>query len=263
MRIGRIKIVVVLLLKGEIGVEPGFSENLGWIPVIRYSIHTLKGRMRKKGKITSWNDDRGFGFISPQTGDKRVFVHIRGFDTRNCRPQVDDPVTYAMSRDKQGRPCAVNVTIIGAEPKRKTTRMRRTPAILFALLFLGAIGASVMTDRLPAIIAMAYVALSLFSFVAYALDKSAARRGAWRTKEGTLHLLALAGGWPGALIAQQTLRHKSKKTSFRIVFWVTVLLNCFVLVWMHTESGQTAMEVALKNIVSGLEPGKSDNWYDP
>ena len=219
--------------------------------------------MRKKGKIASWNDERGFGFISPRTGDKRVFAHIKEFDDRNCRPQVNDPVTYALSSDKQGRPCAVKVRIIGAGPKMKTARRRRAPAILFALLFLGAIGVSVMIDRLPAIIAMAYAVLSLLTFVAYAIDKSAARRGAWRTKEGTLHMLALAGGWPGALIAQQTLRHKSKKTSFRTVFWITVLINCVVLVWLHTESGQAAMEAALRNIVSGLEPGRAGDWYDP
>jgi hypothetical protein len=45
------------------------------------------------------------------------------------------------------------------------------------------------------------------------------------------------------------------------LFWVTILLNCFVLLWMHTEGGQTA--VALKNFVSGLEPGRAGNWYDP
>lgn len=44
--------------------------------------------------------------------------------------------------------------------------------------------------------------------------------------------------WAGALIAQQTLRHKSKETSFRTVFWITVLINCEALAWLHTESGQ-------------------------
>jgi hypothetical protein len=50
---------------------------------------------------------------------------------------------------------------------------------------------------------------------------------------------------------------------FRTVFWITVLINCVVLVWLHTESGQAAMEAALKNIVSGLEPGRAGDWYDP
>lgn len=77
----------------------------------------------------------------------------------------------------------------------------------------------------------ALMVLSLLTFIIYALDKSAAKNGAWRAEESTLHLLSLAGGWPGALIAQQKLRHKSKKQSFRSVFWVTVLLNCGAFAW--------------------------------
>ncbi|ART48465.1 DUF1294 domain-containing protein [Acidovorax carolinensis] len=42
----------------------------------------------------------------------------------------------------------------------------------------------------------------------------------------TLHLLNLAGGWPGAWWARQTLRHPSRKTEFRAVYWLTVVLHC-------------------------------------
>ena len=74
-------------------------------------------------------------------------------------------------------------------------------------------------------VAVLYGAMSLVTFQVYAMDKSAARRGAGRTSETTLHLLALVGGWPGALLAQQWLRHKSAKRAFRAVFWATVLVN--------------------------------------
>ena len=67
--------------------------------------------------------------------------------------------------------------------------------------------------------------MSVVTYAVYALDKSAARRGRPRVPERKLHLLALLGGWPGALIAQQRLRHKTRKTTFQIVFWLTVLLN--------------------------------------
>jgi len=70
-----------------------------------------------------------------------------------------------------------------------------------------------------------YLGLSLIAFVVYAVDKRAARAGTHRVSENTLHLLAVAGGWPGALLAQQALRHKTAKRSFRRVFWVTVVLN--------------------------------------
>jgi uncharacterized membrane protein YsdA (DUF1294 family) len=79
--------------------------------------------------------------------------------------------------------------------------------------------------------------LSMVTFGVYAKDKSAARKGEWRTEEKTLHLFALFGGWPGALVAQKFLRHKSKKLSFQINFWLTVVLNGAALVWLSTSSG--------------------------
>jgi uncharacterized membrane protein YsdA (DUF1294 family) len=77
------------------------------------------------------------------------------------------------------------------------------------------------------LIALGYLSLSAVTFIVYAIDKSAAKRNARRTPENTLHLLAILGGWPGALLAQTWLRHKSSKTSFRRVFWVTVTVNLF------------------------------------
>lgn len=76
---------------------------------------------------------------------------------------------------------------------------------------------------------LVYGFMSLVTYAVYALDKSAARSGQWRTRESTLHLLALLGGWPGALLAQRQLRHKSGKTAFLLVFWFTVLLHGLLL----------------------------------
>jgi uncharacterized membrane protein YsdA (DUF1294 family) len=86
--------------------------------------------------------------------------------------------------------------------------------------------------NLPWLIAGGYLLMSIVAFIAYALDKSAAKNNRWRTPESTLHLLGLLGGWPGALLAQRWLRHKSKKTAFLVVFWATVLINCAVLLWV-------------------------------
>jgi uncharacterized membrane protein YsdA (DUF1294 family) len=59
----------------------------------------------------------------------------------------------------------------------------------------------------------------------YRFDKQAAEFNDWRIREDSLHLLSLFGGWPGALVAQRVFHHKTKKTSFQILFWTTVLLN--------------------------------------
>ena len=80
-----------------------------------------------------------------------------------------------------------------------------------------------------------YVVASVITFLAYAQDKSAAQHNRWRTKESTLHSLALVGGWPGALLAQKLLRHKSSKASFQRVFWVTVLVNVLAVSWLMSQ----------------------------
>jgi uncharacterized membrane protein YsdA (DUF1294 family) len=92
------------------------------------------------------------------------------------------------------------------------------------------VAVSVFIGQLPFMILAIYLITSAVSYLVYAKDKSAAKRNQWRTGEGTLLLLGLLGGWPGAFIAQQWLHHKSKKQSFQHAFWGTVVLNCIGLV---------------------------------
>ena len=64
---------------------------------------------------------------------------------------------------------------------------------------------------------------------AYGLDKRAARRNGQRTSEGALLSLGVLCGWPGALVAQQVFRHKTRKRTFRRAFWRTIVLNVILL----------------------------------
>lgn len=84
----------------------------------------------------------------------------------------------------------------------------------------------------PRIIISVYFIASIITFIVYALDKSAAKSNRWRIKENTLHLCDLIGGWPGALLAQRLFRHKTKKTSFQITFWITVVSNVGANGWL-------------------------------
>lgn len=86
-------------------------------------------------------------------------------------------------------------------------------------------------ERLWLVLAV-YVAISLTTFICYACDKRAARRGGQRIPERTLHLLDLIGGWPGGWLAQKTLRHKCSKPSFQRMYGLTVVLNAGLLAWL-------------------------------
>jgi uncharacterized membrane protein YsdA (DUF1294 family)/cold shock CspA family protein len=192
--------------------------------------------MRSQGTLTSWNDERGFGFITPDDGSRQVFVHINSLAHRGRRPEISQAVRYELSSDHKGRPCAENVLF--ADERRGVG----FGSFLIAVLFLVAVAiAAFHLNKIPRLIFDLYVVASLLAFLIYAKDKSAAKSGSWRTPESTLHLISLFCGWPGALIAQQTLRHKSKKQSFRFVFWVTVVLNCGAVAFLFIP--EVAIEV--------------------
>lgn len=100
---------------------------------------------------------------------------------------------------------------------------------------------SILFWKVPGQVAGAHLLLSLACFVVYWRDKRAAERAGRRTPEKTLHILALIGGWPGALLAQQLLRHKSLKAEFRSAFWATVLFNVAGFIWLASPSGRAVL----------------------
>lgn len=128
-----------------------------------------------------------------------------------------------------------------SRPSRSSGAAAPGLVLLFGAALLGA----VFLHRLPALVAGSYLVFSLVTFATYAGDKAAAKASRWRIAESRLHLLALAGGWPGALLAQSLLRHKSQKTSFLLGFWVTVVLNCGLLVWLAAAKDAAALRSLL------------------
>ena len=96
--------------------------------------------MRTQGKITFWTGEKGYGFITPSSGAKQVFVHISSFSNRNQRPQVNQLVTFTLSADKQGRPCAVAVTRVGEQVQKKKLRNNRSSSFKSAAVLLVVVG---------------------------------------------------------------------------------------------------------------------------
>jgi uncharacterized membrane protein YsdA (DUF1294 family)/cold shock CspA family protein len=191
--------------------------------------------MRHAGRLTDWNDDKGYGFVVPNGGGDRAFVHIRAFERPGRRPVDGDLLSYDMERDARGRINAVGVRFAGQRPvpvKESSAGGFRFPSTLLALFVFAAMAISGWLGKLPMPLLAVYGFMSVVAFFMYWGDKRSAREGEWRTPENTLHAVAVFGGWPGALLAQGVFRHKSRKTQFQVTFWFTVIVNCAIVIYL-------------------------------
>jgi uncharacterized membrane protein YsdA (DUF1294 family)/cold shock CspA family protein len=205
--------------------------------------------VRYKGKITAWNSERGFGFVTPAGGGERVFVHITAIADRSCLPAEGDMVTYDLTIDERKRPRAIRVRKSAASRlhiREKSASTSGAIPWIVTSLFVLIVVAGTLARRLPPVIIVIYGVLSIVAFLLYWIDKSAARRGDWRTQESSLLFIGLLGGWPGAVVAQRVLRHKNRKQSFQWAFWSTAVVNSIALGWLLTESGSRIVRQLLE-----------------
>lgn len=198
--------------------------------------------MRLAGRISDWNDDKGFGFVAPHDGGVRAFVHIKEFQRGSRRPVDGDMISYVLGVDPRGRVVARQIRHAGQriEVPRQPSRVPRAAIGLAALACIGIAGA---VGLLPLALVGVYLTMSIVSYLMYRSDKSAAKSEDQRTPEAHLHLADLLGGWPAALVAQQQFRHKTVKRKFQAAFWVTVMVNLIVVAWL-ARSGLVPMLVA-------------------
>jgi uncharacterized membrane protein YsdA (DUF1294 family)/cold shock CspA family protein len=187
---------------------------------------------RETGVVRAWNADRGFGFLRRPDGSD-LFLHIKAFPRGADDPAVGDDISYEVEAQADGK--------LRASQARRAddvyiAPVRPTSPLLGILVIAAFVAIYVLVEvnwgPIPLWIPLAYLGVSAIAFGAYAIDKSAARLKRRRVAETSLILLGMFGGWPGAILAQQVLRHKTAKLSFRAVFWTSVLINVAVFVWL-------------------------------
>ncbi len=186
---------------------------------------------RFEGTIASWNVDRGFGFIQPSAGGAQVFVHMRALPQGSKAPAVGQRLTYEVELTSDGKTRARfarldGTSVVQSYGRVQTNILSYLPIVLFAIIY-----AAVQWLWHPHYwVFLIYVGTSVICFLIYLADKSAAAVGGWRVSESALLLLGLFGGWPGAIVAQRLLHHKTRKRSFQAAFAGSVVVNILAFV---------------------------------
>jgi uncharacterized membrane protein YsdA (DUF1294 family)/cold shock CspA family protein len=186
------------------------------------------------GRISHWDAAKGLGFVEPHGGGDRLLLKKADLAGRlkAVGPVVGQAVRYNLRVDGTQRR-AIDVTsvtppnAVKQPPKGPTTSSSRLMVIPAFAVVLGALH---LAWPLPRVVPLLYGALSTALFIIYGLDKWAARKGQARVAEASLHLVALLGGWPGALLGQQLFRHKTAKPAFLRMTWAMVCLNVLLLI---------------------------------
>lgn len=171
---------------------------------------------RVSGKITGWETARGYGWVAYEGGS--LFVHICEFE-KGFLPRAGDDVTFIIGEDFKGRPCAKDVACPRVSPFPDVKAWAKLTVLLVLPMW-----ANFKLPIAPWLVPVAVLPVSVAAWILFRHDKKLAVAGKWRNSETELHGLEFLGGWPGAFLAQQKFRHKTRKLSYQAIFWAIVLL---------------------------------------
>jgi uncharacterized membrane protein YsdA (DUF1294 family)/cold shock CspA family protein len=173
-----------------------------------------------RGVIVTFDAERGFGFIRSRGLDEDVFVHIR--EIQGGKPcTIGQNVTFQMKKTERG------ITAVNVVPGKR----RISPYWLYGLPAVGlTLGLAWWLWQLGLPAVLAYLAsVNLCTLLFYGYDKGIAGTRFLRVPERVLHALAFFGGSPLALLAQKLFRHKTLKSSFRLVYWAIVVVHAITI----------------------------------
>ncbi len=183
------------------------------------------------GTISEWDAEKGYGFITLSGQPKRIFFQLSDINQTGRLPQVDDYVRFQLTKDVYG-------TIRATHIERPATF---NFAVALVVWFASVLSASVYLFDYSPISCLLYFLISAISYAIYAFDKSAEQRGSWRVPSLSLYLLALIGGWPGAILAQALLYYRYHDDQFKATLWLIALANFSLFCWTLTAQGNEQM----------------------
>ncbi len=196
---------------------------------------------RTRGRLVNWSDERGFGFLTPESGGPDVFVHASSFSKEGRHIEVGVEYEFDVDIGKDGRPKAkqvVQVVVPKARPSLLSQVIQRGPRLLVIPAFVFIIVAISTVQPISPNWLVIYGVSSIACFAGYGLDKLAASNKAWRVSETILLLIGLVGGWPGGILGQEVFRHKTQKRTFRTLFWMSVAINMAAFVQINVFSAR-------------------------
>ena len=179
-----------------------------------------------QGIVIYYNNEKGYGFIKTERYEENIFIHYS--DISNAKKlSKGQEVEFEIKKTKKGL-SAISL-VAGAK--------QHSPYLIFALLsifFIGLISTFLFYQEIK--IFFAYlIAINIITFILYGYDKAISGGEKLRVPEYNLHTLALLGGSPSALLAQKFFRHKTIKSSFQIFYWIIVILQISLIIWLLNE----------------------------
>ena len=181
----------------------------------------------KTGSIASWNEETEVGTIKINNSDEEVFFHaseLKGFISERF---IGRSVLFQVGLSKNGTRSAVNISVIRNPIARRIKFNIYSSLLLLAPCLVVVLGL-LREFYIPIVF---YVIATPLTYFAYKTDRSRAKKGTRRIPEFVLHLLELLGGWYGGFYAQKKLYHKTRKKTYKNIFWLIVIIHQIVSVF--------------------------------
>ncbi len=183
--------------------------------------------MALKGKISEWYIDKGYGYITPDTGALRIKFLLSDLNNSVNIGESKQPVRFVVTQDKNGN--------------RRATRIEGTRSFpwgtLLVVWFSATLCGGVYFWQYPLTVLYYYLVASTVVVVVYLSDKRNEKQEHPVTGESALLFLSLLGGWPGAIIGQYLCNLTMKSFTFRLLLFLLVTLHVSFFVWTLTPSG--------------------------